>query len=115
MNWYLADAVSILVFSFNGITSVPVIFTELRDGTKERMNKIINRSILLSTIVYLLLGVFGYMSYMDNMPSLIIERDPLMGGTDWLMMAAKLVLTISLLGAILLANNPLRLQVVKIL
>mmetsp|Transcript_7552 Transcript_7552/g.975 ORF Transcript_7552/g.975 Transcript_7552/m.975 type:complete len:80 (+) Transcript_7552:813-1052(+) len=79
------------------------------------MNKIINRSIILSTVVYLLLGVFGYLSYMDNMPSLIIERNPLTGGVDWLMMVAKLLLTVSLLGAVLLANNPLRLQIVKIL
>mmetsp|Transcript_4926 Transcript_4926/g.669 ORF Transcript_4926/g.669 Transcript_4926/m.669 type:complete len:110 (+) Transcript_4926:787-1116(+) len=78
------------------------------------MVKIVDRSVLVCGIVYFFLGIFGYLSYFKNMPPLVIQRPSLTGGIDWFMVVGKIILCVSLLGSVLLANNPLRLEIEKI-
>lgn len=78
------------------------------------MVKIVDRSVLVCALVYFLLGIFGYLSYFQNMPPLVIQRPSLTGGIDWFMVVGKAILCVSLLGSVLLANNPLRTEIEKI-
>jgi len=104
----LPNAVTIIFFSFNAITTVPMVYSELQNRSYKKMSKIINRSIFMSGILYLLLGTFGYLSDPVNTPKLITDNtNP--KEIDIPMIIAKFLICFALVGSMSLAHFPLRL------
>lgn len=108
----IADTVSIIVFAFNAVTCIPVIYSELYMSNYRRMTKVINRSVLLSGFMYIILGVFGYLSYCSDMPGLVTNRGSVEGPgvIDWPMEVAKVLISCALCGTVAIANNSLRIS-----
>jgi amino acid permease len=113
LDYSIADTISIIVFAFNAVTSVPVIYSELYMSNYRRMTKVINRSVVLSGFMYIILGSFGYLSYCSNMPGLVTNRGSVEGPDviDWPMEIAKVLIACALCGTIAIANNSLRISV----
>lgn len=104
------DAASVMFFAYDGIQSAPIIFEELINRSKRRMNKVINRSFLFLTVFYSLLGVLGYLSYAPTVPELILFRQPLEGDQehDWVMVIGRVVIAVSLAVAVPINLLPTR-------
>ena len=113
LDYSITDTISIIVFAFNAVTSIPVIYSELYMSNYRRMTKVINRSVVLSGFLYIILGSFGYLSYCSNMPGLVTNRGSVEGPgvIDWPMEVAKILISCALCGTIAIANNSLRISV----
>lgn len=111
IDWHIADAVSIIVFAYNAVAAVPIIYTELDRRSYPRMKKVIHRGISVCGMIYLLIGICGYLSYMENMPSILTKRGSFNGEIDWPMTVAEGLIIITLLGVIALSHNPLRREI----
>jgi len=104
------DSASMIFFSYDGIQSAPIVFEELKNRSRKRMNKVLNRSFILLTGFYSLLGVLGYLSYAPNVPELIVFRQPLEGSpeNDWVMVIARIVIAAALSAAVPINLLPTR-------
>lgn len=111
IDWHIADAVSIIVFAYNAVAAVPIIYTELDRRSYPRMKKVIHRGLSVCGAIYFLIGVCGYLSYMENMPSILTKRGSFNGDIDWPMTVAEGLIIITLLGVITLSHNPLRREI----
>jgi len=54
-------------------------------------------------IFYSTASFIGYFSFLNKTPKLIINRENLMGGSDYFMLFGKLIITIDLLGSYLVS------------
>jgi len=75
------------------------------------MYKVINRALFISIMFYTLIGTLGYLSYIDNIPKLVLFRNPIEGTylTDWPMVIGRLLLALTLILSIPININPNRL------
>lgn len=62
-----------------------------------RINKIIRRQTLINFFVYMIIGVFGFVSQLSMISPISIERNSPSGGTDWPALIAVAGITISLI------------------
>ena len=109
---HIVSAVTIIFFAFNAVTALPMVYSELQRKSYRKMSKIINRSLVMSGVTYVLLGAFGYLSSINDIPELITNRqEPSDAGIDWPMTIAKILICISIVGAMALSHYPLRLTV----
>jgi len=94
----IIDALCITLFAFEATRAIPIVYSELKKRNAARMGKVIDTSNQLVLTLYLFIGIFGYLSHIDNMPSLIVFRPPLVSvsGTDWPMVIARLWIALTL-------------------
>lgn len=93
-----------------------MVYSELQRKSYRKMSKIINRSLLMSGVMYVFLGAFGYLSSLNDIPELITNRvPPSQAGIDWPMIFAKILICMSIVGAMALSHIPLRLTVEQLI
>ncbi|XP_055365303.1 sodium-coupled neutral amino acid transporter 3 isoform X2 [Betta splendens] len=73
MNWQTAYTIPILAFAFVCHPEVLPIYTELRNPTKRKMQKVSNISILVMYCMYFLAALFGYLTFYDNVESELLH------------------------------------------
>jgi len=113
LNKNILNAVGITFFAYDAVQNVPIIYSELQRPSKVRMTKVVFRTIALLAFLYIILGVSGYLSYLDQMPDLVVFRTPLGGGSsayDWPMVVARVMVCLYLTVAVVLNFYPLRLS-----
>ena len=108
--WYKLDsgvleAVCIMFFSFDAAINIPAIHNELKKPSFKRMEKVVLRSLLLITTLYLLVGSFGFATNTDHVPSIIV----LQGEYSWSLCVAQLLVVLNMVVEIPLSVHPLRL------
>jgi len=64
------------------------IHSEITEPTLRRAYKIIDRSIIIETSVYLVLGLTAYISTLSNTPDVVLTRDTVDGNTDYSLLIA---------------------------
>ena len=64
------------------------IHSEITEPTLRRSYKIIDRSIIIETSVYLVLGITAYMSTLDKTPDVVLTRDTVNDGNDYAILIA---------------------------
>jgi len=77
-----------IFYSFNCHVAAFPILKNLKNGVNRRIQKVFRRSIFLDGLIYLIIGICGYLSCPINTPDLIIEREKL-GDTDYLMTVGR--------------------------
>lgn len=86
MNLLFFDAYSISLFAFVCHTNLVKVYGELVKRYPPHMYKIIDRAIAVELIFYTILAVFGYLSFLDNTPSIAPLRTPPSNiSNDWAM------------------------------
>ena len=103
------DAIGVIFFSFDNALIIPVFYDELSNRKPKRMVKVLKRSFGLLVLLYLALGVLGYLSYAGNMPDLVVLRPSLQGTYDWPMLVGRVVYIMTLMMQIPFCLYPLRL------
>ena len=105
------DAVGVILFGFENALIVPMLYNELERRSPQRMLKVLQRSFVSLTLLYLSVGVVGALSYAGpSMPSLVVLRPSLVAGEqDWLMLVGRTVYLVTLTLQVPFALYPLRL------
>jgi amino acid permease len=65
---------SICVFAFSCQNHILPLYGELEKLSTRRVYKVINRSVLVMTILYLTMGLAGYFSTFNQTPKIVLER-----------------------------------------
>ena len=67
-----------------------MIKSELQKPIARRIKKIFRRAIVFETALYMMTSVAGYLSLLDNTPSIIIDRPALDDNEDWFMLVGRI-------------------------
>jgi len=105
-DWNLFTGFSTAVFSFTCITIVLPLKRELTNPAEYRIMKIFTRSIFMEMILYLSIGIMGYLSLLNKTPDIILDRPALNGSKDILIIIARVALVLNLLISIPININP---------
>ena len=62
-------------------------------------------------LLYICIGVAGYLSFLDKTKKLVIQRDPLPESKDYLMIIGRLAISFNLITGIPLNINPCRREI----
>uniref|UniRef100_A0A7N8XGB3 Solute carrier family 38 member 3b n=1 Tax=Mastacembelus armatus TaxID=205130 RepID=A0A7N8XGB3_9TELE len=73
INSKTAYTIPILAFAFVCHPEVLPIYTELRNPTQKKMQKVSNVSILVMYIMYFLAALFGYLTFFDNVETELLH------------------------------------------
>ena len=107
----VATVFSIMLFSFGFSAAVPVVYAELTQRSYRRMSKVIDRSILFAALLYSLIGILGYLSYMGNVPEQVTLRGSLHPVNHLSIVISKVLVIVSLSQVLILCVVPLRLSI----
>ncbi|QLQ77972.1 hypothetical protein HG537_0A02190 [Torulaspora globosa] len=73
----LMSTFSIIVFAYTGSMNLFSIINELKDNSMRNISLVINRSISISTLVFLTVGIAGYLTFGSNtLGNIILNYDP---------------------------------------
>lgn len=115
INSQTAYTIPILAFAFVCHPEVLPIYTELRDPSKKRMQKVANISILAMFVMYLLTAIFGYLTFYGAVESELLhtysEVDPL----DVLILCVRLAVLVAVTLTVPVVLFPIRRAVQQIL
>ncbi|CAG9310253.1 unnamed protein product [Blepharisma stoltei] len=102
-NWINFDygavnGLCIILFAFEASRAIPIVYSEMKKRNPNKMGEIIGKTNNLIIAFYLVIGVFGFLSHIDNMPRLIVNREPLEENSiDLPMIMAKFCLSFTLM------------------
>lgn len=68
----ILSSISVFIFAFNCHENMFTIVNEIRDNSRKNIVKVISGSILLSSILFLLLSLLGYLTFGTRVPENII-------------------------------------------
>ena len=105
---------NICLYAFTCHTNVAQIYDELNNRNLRRMGKVASRAMTAVLLPYIMLGMFGYLSVPSDTPQLIImRRSPHAVTNDWLMVIARILMTITLIIAVPINVPPCRACIAK--
>lgn len=90
MNMSLFTSYCFSLFSVVNQFSVVNVISELKKPSTRRLNKVIVRSAIFPIIIYLCVGVLGYLTYGSACPDIIIQRKPDPNSYDIMMNLGRL-------------------------
>ena len=105
------DSFSIFLYGFASHNGILPIFDELVKPTKRRSYEVLRRGYLLEVFVFLFLGMGGFFSLRDPVPSIFISREDLKFSwmrMDYFMLASKILFLITLHCSTAINNNIIR-------
>ena len=96
-----------LFFAYTSQNALFPIIEALKDRTKKKIDKIFYISSIIDCIIYILIGILGYLTQPINTPDLIIERKSIFK-KDYFMIIGRILLTLTLIGKIAPNYNAMR-------
>lgn len=96
-NLYFFKGSATIFYSFTCHIAAFPILKGLKDNVNRRIQKVFSRSLILDAIIYLLIGICGYLTSPVDTPDLIIERKKLEGSSDNLMLIGRILFLFTLL------------------
>ena len=105
----ILDSAAISFFAYTCHAGLFPVYQELERKSASRMNKVAFRSVLIDAVFYIVVAVFGYLSTFSKTEEIVVNRDPLGGKeVDMWMMAARLMVWVSLVVGFPVNYNPFR-------
>lgn len=115
VNSQTAYTIPILAFAFVCHPEVLPIYTELRDATKKRMQKVANISILAMFVMYLLTALFGYLTFYGAVESELLHTYSEVDALDVLILCVRLAVLVAVTLTVPVVLFPIRRAVLQIL
>ena len=113
-NLSIISSFNICLYAFTCHTNVAQVYDELQRRNLRRMNKVATRAMLAVLLPFIILAIFGYLSTLDKTPQLIImRRAPSHISNDWLMVIARILMSITLIIAVPINIPPCRKIIIK--
>lgn len=113
-HFYFFLGSSTIMYAFGCHYGAFPIYKSLKNNVFRRIEKVIRRSLILDTVLFLIVGILGYLTHPINTPDLIIDRYKYFG-SDWIMTFGKFVLVFGLLFKIPVSFNSFRISLVTLL
>jgi len=107
-NWSTFSGFTIALFAYACHTNIFAIKLELKKPVVRRMNKIFFRAVTWEAVIYTLVALAGYLSFLDKTKDIVIKRDPLKGSNDILMIIGQIAMIFNLITCVPLSINPCR-------
>uniref|UniRef100_A0A672LKV2 Sodium-coupled neutral amino acid transporter 3-like n=1 Tax=Sinocyclocheilus grahami TaxID=75366 RepID=A0A672LKV2_SINGR len=107
-----AFTIPIIAFAFVCHPEVLPIYTELKNPSKKRMQKVANISILTMFVMYLVTAIFGYLTFYGNVKSELLE---MYSKKDTLMLCVRLAVLIAVTLTVPVVLFPIRRAVLQLL
>lgn len=101
-------ALPTLAFSFMCHTTLLPVYTELRNRTATRMQKVTNYSLALAVVVYMLAGVAGYVAFRSRVQSDVLKSFAEALPNSSVVLAAQVAFSLSVMLTVPLINFPAR-------
>ncbi|KAK2898601.1 hypothetical protein Q8A67_010019 [Cirrhinus molitorella] len=105
-------AIPIMAFAFVCHPEVLPIYTELKNPSKKRMQKVANISISAMFIMYLLTAIFGYLTFYGNVKAELLE---MYSKKDTLMLCVRLAVLLAVTLTVPVVLFPIRRAVLQLL
>ncbi|XP_071333116.1 sodium-coupled neutral amino acid transporter 3-like [Trachinotus anak] len=115
INSQTAYTIPILAFAFVCHPEVLPIYTELRDATKKRMQRVANVSILAMFVMYLLTALFGYLTFYGAVESELLHTYSRVGSRDVLILCVRLAVLVAVTLTVPVVLFPIRRALLQIL
>ncbi|XP_073723936.1 sodium-coupled neutral amino acid transporter 3-like isoform X2 [Misgurnus anguillicaudatus] len=112
LNSETAFTIPIIAFAFVCHPEVLPIYTELKNPSKKRMQRVANVSILAMFVMYLLTAIFGYLTFYGNVMSELLE---MYGKTDKLMLCVRLAVLVAVTLTVPVVLFPIRRAILQLL
>lgn len=106
---YFFKSFATFLYSFGCHYAAIPIYSVLSTPTYRRMDKVITRSISLDAVIYLVVGVSGFLTQPIGTPDLIIERRQL-GDSDYVISIGKVLFLLSITLKLPACYNSLRIS-----
>uniref|UniRef100_A0AAQ4RKN2 Solute carrier family 38 member 5a n=1 Tax=Gasterosteus aculeatus aculeatus TaxID=481459 RepID=A0AAQ4RKN2_GASAC len=106
--------IPILAFAFVCHPEVLPIYTELRDATKKRMQKVANVSILAMFVMYLLTALFGYLTFYGGVESELLHTYSQAGTLDVLLLCVRVAVLVAVTLTVPVVLFPIRRALLQI-
>ncbi|OMJ67148.1 hypothetical protein SteCoe_35764 [Stentor coeruleus] len=114
VNLSIISSFNICLYAFTCHTNVAQVYKELNNKNLRRMGKVARRAMLTVLIPFSILALFGYLSTLSHTPNLIImRRAPAAISNDWLMVIARILMSITLVIAVPINIPPCRKCIIK--
>jgi amino acid permease len=119
IEWFRVDlsilpSFNICMYSFTCHTNVSQVYDELNNRNLRRMKKVAFRAMTAVLMPFILLAMFGYLSKLGDTPDLFIQRDPPRDiSNDWLMVVARVMMSITLVIAVPINTPACRNVIIK--
>uniref|UniRef100_A0A671MJQ5 Sodium-coupled neutral amino acid transporter 3-like n=1 Tax=Sinocyclocheilus anshuiensis TaxID=1608454 RepID=A0A671MJQ5_9TELE len=110
--YHTAFTIPIIAFAFVCHPEVLPIYTELKNPSKKRMQKVANISILTMFVMYLVTAIFGYLTFYGNVKSELLE---MYSKKDTLMLCVRLAVLIAVTLTVPVVLFPIRRAVLQLL
>ena len=104
-----------IFFSFTCHVGAFPVYKTLKNNITRRINKVFMRSIIMDTVIYLLVGVSGYLTEPYKTQDLIIYRTNTLDESDIFMVIARLGMALNLILSTPANYNAIRLSIVEII
>uniref|UniRef100_A0A7N8XR61 Sodium-coupled neutral amino acid transporter 3-like n=1 Tax=Mastacembelus armatus TaxID=205130 RepID=A0A7N8XR61_9TELE len=108
-----AYTIPILAFAFVCHPEVLPIYTELRDATKKRMQKVANISILAMFTMYLLTALFGYLTFFGAVEPELLHTYSKVDALDVLILCVRLAVLVAVTLTVPVVLFPIRRAVLQ--
>ncbi len=103
-----------ILVAFNVHPSILSIYENLNNPNEKRMSKVISRSVILDCTVYLLLGIVGYLTQVENTPSIILSRTKIPDSRDIIMGICRILMALLIFVKYPVVYNSVRFSVVNL-
>uniref|UniRef100_A0A7N8WVZ7 Sodium-coupled neutral amino acid transporter 3-like n=1 Tax=Mastacembelus armatus TaxID=205130 RepID=A0A7N8WVZ7_9TELE len=113
INSQTAYTIPILAFAFVCHPEVLPIYTELRDATKKRMQKVANISILAMFTMYLLTALFGYLTFFGAVEPELLHTYSKVDALDVLILCVRLAVLVAVTLTVPVVLFPIRRAVLQ--
>jgi len=113
VNLSLVSSFAMTTFAYTCHTNIFPIRVELSRPLEMRMRTIFNRAVGLELLMYLSMGIVGYLSMMDNPQQLVTDRLPPASfpKSDPFLLVGRIAMTLNLIIALPVNINPCRTQI----
>ncbi|XP_029362085.1 sodium-coupled neutral amino acid transporter 3-like [Echeneis naucrates] len=115
VNSQTAYTIPILAFAFVCHPEVLPIYTELRDASKKRMQRVANISIMAMFFMYLVTAIFGYLTFYDSVESELLHTYSRIGPHDVLILCVRLAVLMAVTLTVPVVLFPIRRALMQIL
>jgi amino acid permease len=119
IEWFRFDlsiisSLNVCFYSFSCHINVAQVYDELNNRNLRRMSKVAFRALTAVLLPFILMATFGYLSTLNNTPNLFISREaPRDISNDWLMVTARILMSITLIIAVAINIPSTRIIVIK--
>lgn len=114
INPSIISSFNLCLFSSTCHTNIPQVQGELHNSNLRRISKVSSRAMLAIYFPYLSLGLFGYLSTLNDTPPLIIMRNrPSSIPNDFLMVIGRILMAITLIIAVPVNIPPCRSAILR--